>query len=192
MRFNGKLTVVHIMNATHSMPESGEDIQILVEATSDLPQFAVDGKLCTTPGTRDNVGQTSIICQSLGAGTHELDITNGQGVNMFVCLDSGATTLLLVAGTQSASQSHTPSASSSHPSATSAAYTGGTGIIAFPTPSGSFLPLSTTPRAAHTQQIVAGTVGGAIFVMTFAVCGYLLWLRRRRRYQGRQGDVPFL
>ncbi len=140
--------------------------------------------------------QVTWICQDLGAGTHELNIQNDQGYDMFVCLNSGASTLSLPSTTSSSGASTVPvgysataTRSSSHPSTTHTSLTATSSTVLSPSAS----PPSTAQSAPNTRRIVAGTVGGALFLMAVAACWYLLnLLRLRRRRRDRQGNVSLL
>lgn len=166
------------------IPLSGEDIRIVYlsaveDTTADPPTFTVDGKPCT----QATDGATDFLCSGLGSGTHELDIVNDQGLPILFCIDPGATTLPL--GTLSRT-TLSSSTATSNPSTTHMSFvTSSSSRLQSPSAS----PPPTASPASHNLQIIAGVVGGVLFLM--AVGAGLLWLRRRRRREAR-GDCSFL
>ncbi len=187
---------------------SGAGIQIYTfDVGQELPDIVIDGKPCNSVESTEvfPVNDTEVSadqttgdwdCQGLGVGTHELKIQNDRGYQsyqMFFCLDPGASTIPLVPTTSSSSASGisdfsvTATTFSSYPSTTHTTSLTATSS-SLPSPSAS--PPSTSQPAAATRPIVAGTVGGALFLMAVAACWYLLRLRRRRR--DRQGIVSLL
>ncbi|RPD67550.1 hypothetical protein L227DRAFT_597195 [Lentinus tigrinus ALCF2SS1-6] len=173
---------------------NGSDVRLLVDGFINLPQFTVDGTdTCTDDESHSSAGQAAFICQGLGDGTHELDIQNDEGLNIFLCLDIGATTLSLSSLVSTASAPTT--AYESFPTTWHSYSPTTVPMLYAPT---SATSSSAASPVAHTAEIVAGTVAGALLVIALAVSGYLLRLRRRRRrdpqgivpYQGIQPSIP--
>ncbi|RDX47799.1 hypothetical protein OH76DRAFT_717873 [Lentinus brumalis] len=197
-----------LTSSTALMRFTGAGIQIYTfDVGQELPAaIVIDGKPCNSVESTEvsPVNDTDVSayqttgdwdCQGLGVGTHELKIQNDRGYQsyqMFFCLDPGASTIPLVPTTSSSIASGvsdfsvTATTFSSYPSTTHTTSLTATSS-SLPSPSAS--PPSTSQPAATTRPIVAGTVGGALFLMAVAACWYLLRLRRRRR--DRQEMTPF-